>query len=196
MTTTVRKTAHRSQVLTAWTAKDGLATQLRLGDKVSGEAERLSVSTEAFVGALPGPMTAVMYSQGDATDKGHAKKPWESNSLSFLLTSFLRGAVAAVPERVLTLVPGRARERAGGCPLPRDCGSRCQQLRHCRCCGCCSGHETEGPPTLSLPQSCQWGKNPCHSLTKGLQRTQQPRKQCQTSPGEGSSPASRGLWVG
>lgn len=86
-----------------------------------------------------------MYSQGDAANKGHAKKTWESSSLSFLLTPFLRGAVAAVPERALTLVPGRARERAGGCPLPRDCGSHCQQLRRCRCCGCCSGHESEAP---------------------------------------------------
>lgn len=124
-----------------WTAKDGLATQLWLRDEVSGEAESLSVSTEAFVGALPGPMTVVMYSH--AANKGDAKKTWESNSLSLLLTSFLRGAVAAVPERTLSLVPGRARERAGGCPLPGDCGSHCQQIGHCRCCGYCSGHETE-----------------------------------------------------
>lgn len=107
-------------------------------EKVSGEAESLSAQ-KPLEEHCYGSMTIFMYLQGDAAKMGEAKRTQELNSLNLPLTSFPPGAVAAVPEGALFVVPGHTRKRAGGCQWS---GAADQQRGHCQCCGCCSGHET------------------------------------------------------
>lgn len=60
-------------------------------------------------------MAIFMYLQGDLAKMGDVEQTQELNNLNLPLTSFLTGAVAAVPEGALSEVPGHTRKRAGGC---------------------------------------------------------------------------------
>lgn len=83
-------------------------------EKVSREAESLSAQ-KPLEEHCYGSVTIFMYLQTDAAKMGDAKQTQELNCLNLPLTSFPTGAVAAVPEGALLVVPGHPRERAGGC---------------------------------------------------------------------------------
>lgn len=79
------------------TAKDNLTTQLWLRENVSGEVESLSVSTETSVGHSWGLWQFSCICAVIQLTQEMLKNPQEYNSLSLLLTSLPRRAVAAMP---------------------------------------------------------------------------------------------------
>lgn len=90
-----------------------------------------------------------MYLQGDLAKMGDAEQTQELNNLNLPLTSFLTGAVAAVPEGLFE-VPGHTRKRAGGCPSSGTAEPTCiNSMGTGQCCGCCLGRYETSPHSYS-----------------------------------------------
>lgn len=84
-------------------------------EKVTGEAESLSAQKPLEEHCYRS-MTIFMYLQSDVAKMGDAEQTQELNHLNLPLTSFPTGAVAAMHEGALSMVPGPLERGLGAVP--------------------------------------------------------------------------------
>lgn len=154
-------------------------------EKVSGEAESLSAQ-KPLEEHCYGSMTIFMYLQGDAAKMGEAKRTQELNSLNLPLTSFPPGAVAAVPEGALFVVPGHTRKRAGGCQWSGAADNSVGTA------SAVAAAQDMRPLHTLIPTKLLPGKIP--AADQGNPDDLIAEEGEPGSPSKGCSPASRGLW--